>query len=334
MRKLTPRVLASVVVAAIACLPACSSRSRAAGVGSNAGTGDPASHDDTGSVAIQFTLPGGSHVNSVGYSLTNNVNTYGGTVDVSASSAISFVIAGVSAGSGYQITLSVISSDGPARCDGSYGTGISDAGQNNGAPFTVVNRQSTLVTVQMLCVDPDNSNQGSVLVNGLSNCCPTWDTAVANPSGLCNTAPHNTATLTGNASAPCDGDSGAGSNLSCTWSIKSGAGVAGATAMDNRGNFVATFTCPVVGEQDVVQLDCVDGTLPSGGFCPANLTHAEVAISCGSCSPCTIAGESGVVASPDTASGACTGTDPATGKPLVNSGIADALGDYCCVPAP
>jgi hypothetical protein len=273
-------------------------------------------------------------VSSVSYVLTNSVNTYQGTIDVSTSSAISFVIAGVAAGSGYSIMITLLTDDGHVTCNGSRGTGISSAGVDNGAPFAVESRQSTFVNVPLICVDPAGQDSGSVLVAGTVSCCPTWDTAVAAPSGpLCIAPPRNTTTLTANAVTPCDGGDGGVNDLSCVWSVKTGTGVMGNTAKDGQGDFLATFTCPSLVEDDIVQLDCMDGSLANGSSCPADLTHAEISITCNCPPACTNPGESGVVASPDTAVGACSGLDPQTGNPLVNSGIADFAGDFCCVPA-
>jgi hypothetical protein len=334
------------LAAAIAAVASCSSgRDRDGNAGNATAPSDGPGESGAGSVGIRFTLPGSTeHFSSFTYDLTNGAHDYSAKVNVGSTSTVSFVIGGVQAGAGYSITLVGQSDDYGTvvggivqkgiTCQGSFGTGVSDAGQNNGAPFAVVDRQSTIVNVQLICTDDPNANQGGLLVNGIPSCCPTWDTLVANPQGpLAVAAPGNTTTLTANASAPCDGD--AGGHLSCVWSIKSGAGTVTATSADGAGNFASTFTCPMgTTEADVVQLDCTDGALPDGGFCPAALTHGELYIACGPKTTCGGPAELGVVASPDSPLGTCTGTDPMTGKPLVNTGMPDAYGDFCCVPAP
>jgi hypothetical protein len=330
--KLFGRAIVFGFAVATVSVAACSSH-RVASTGTNQGpTGS--TEDGTGSVGFQYTLPGGEHLTTITYTLTNGTNTYGPTVvNVGASSVISFVIPDVKAGTGYSITISGTSDDGVVSCSGSFGTGVSDAGQNNGAPFAVVARQSTVVNVQLVCIDVPNTQTGSVLVNGITSCCPTWDTMVANPMGTLSTlAPGNTASLTGNASGPCDGDAGFGVNLNCTWSVISGSGTVGATTTDNKGNFFSTFTCGTQGS-NTVQLFCTDGPLPDGGFCPAALTTGSMTIICGQPTPCTQTGETGVVAVPNTAAGTCSGTDPSNGKQLVNSGVADSQGNFCCVDA-
>jgi hypothetical protein len=108
--------------------------------------------DDTnGSIAFRLTLPGGEHIATVSYSLTNGAFTMAGSAPVDAITP-TFVIAGVPAGDGYSISLTATSGDGTVSCAGSYGTGISDAGQNNGAPFSVPQRKSANVSVQLICV--------------------------------------------------------------------------------------------------------------------------------------------------------------------------------------
>ncbi len=331
--KLIGKALAFGFAVATASVVACSTGPHSTPAGSQETS--PGVENGTGEVGFQYTLPGGEHISTVKYTLTDGTaaHTYSNTVTVGASSIISFVIGGVAAGGGYSISLTATSDDGLVSCSGSNGTGLSDAGQNNGAPFIVANRTTTVVNVQMICIDVPNQSQGNVLVNGIPSCCATWDTIVANPQGtLLTTAPGNSAVLTGNASGPCDGDAGFGVNLNCTWTRTAGTGTVGATTTDGKGNFSATFTCGTAMEQDTIALDCTDGPLPDGGFCPSSLTHGEINIICGAKPACSNAGESGVEASPDTALGTCTGNAPG-GNPFVNSGVADQDGNFCCVPA-
>lgn len=199
-----------------------------------------------------------------------------------------------------------------------------------GATFSVADRATTVVDVPVICVDPTNLNAGAVLVDGVPSCCPTWDTLVANPDHADVFPPSNTTSLVANASGPCPaGDASPG--VVCTWTVLAGGGTVSATIGDGSGNFTATFTCPTTPEVDTLQLVCTDGPLPDGGFCPTVSTTGTTAVPCLLPPPCTMAGESGVVASPDSPAGTCVGTDPATGHPLVNSGTADSRGDYCCV---
>lgn len=108
--------------------------------------------EDAGSVALHLSMPGGETIGSVTFRLSNGSNTYAGTAQAGTMSALDFVIGGVAAGGGYALLLSASSADGAVTCTGSYGTGVSDAGQDNGPPFSVATRQSAFVTVQMICV--------------------------------------------------------------------------------------------------------------------------------------------------------------------------------------
>jgi hypothetical protein len=326
MKHIGTAIMFGLAVAA-ASVAACSSSRNSPAPGGQGGT-SVNTDDGTGSVGFQYTIPGGEHISTINYTLTNGTNTYTGTVNVGASSVISFVIGGVAAGSGYSVTVSGKSDDGLVSCSGSFGTGVSDAGQNNGAPFSVADRATTTVNVQLICIDVPNQNQGSVVVNGQASCCATWDTIVANPTTATTTAPGNTSALSANASGPCDGDAGFGVNLNCTWSVLTGTGTVSATTTDNKGNFFASFTCPATGETDTIQLFCTDGPLPDGGFCPANLTTGTTTVVCGS-TPCqnpTVG--TGVEANPNTATGSC----PA---PSVNTGtLKDSSGNFCCSAGP
>ncbi len=107
--------------------------------------------DTTGSVTFRLSLPGGEAFGSVSYSLTNGVTTLSGTENARPSSQVYIAIGGVPAGDGYSISLWATSNDGTVTCAGSYGTGISDAGQDNGQPFMVAVRQSTPVVLQLIC---------------------------------------------------------------------------------------------------------------------------------------------------------------------------------------
>jgi hypothetical protein len=111
-----------------------------------------AADDRTGSVALQLSLPGGENIGTVAYSLTNGVSTLAGMLTPLPSTAVYLAIGGVPVGGGYFIELAATSNDGTVSCTGSHGTGISDAGQDNGPPFSVMSQQSTNVIVQLICV--------------------------------------------------------------------------------------------------------------------------------------------------------------------------------------
>src|SRR5580658_8408492 len=86
------------------------------------GAASPAATDNTGSVGMQLTLPGGEQITSVGWTVTgpNGASTVvqTGSVNVAMSTSISFLVGGIPAGSNYTISLSGSSTDGTAVCAG------------------------------------------------------------------------------------------------------------------------------------------------------------------------------------------------------------------------
>jgi hypothetical protein len=271
------------------------------------------SEDGTGLVGLKYTLPSGEHISAVSYVLTNGTNSYAGTINVSMANTISFVIAGVASGSGYNITLNATSDDGTVTCTGTAG------------PFSVANRTTTSVNVNLQCVVPTDA--GSVLVSVPTSNCPVWNTIVADPNMACRTT-----TLTAAARAPDPG------GLTFTWTVASGTGTISnnttmLTADDAGMTDTAIFTCPEFGETDTITLVVGDGPVIDGGACPAALNTGSVTVTCGCPPACTLPGETSVAAVPDTAAGTCSLTDPLNGKPLVNSGVPDSRGDFCCIDA-
>jgi hypothetical protein len=129
---------------------------------SNGGGG---SVEAAGSVAL--VLQGTTIVvNSFSYAISGP-NSYSGTIDVSHASAVSAVIGGVAAGSGYSLTLTGTSVDGQTNCSGASAT------------FAVVANATTSVAVAIDCHTPRTT--GSVQVNGTINVCPRVDSVSANP---------------------------------------------------------------------------------------------------------------------------------------------------------
>jgi hypothetical protein len=275
------------------------------------------SEDGTGTVGLQYTLPGGEHVSTVAYTLTNGTNAYTGAVNVAGSSMISFVVGGVAAGDGYSITLTATSDDGTVTCSGSAG------------PLSVTARATTSVNVNLIC-QTNNNDVGGVLVNVPTSNCPVWNTIVAHPNMIC--AQSRPSTLTAAARGPDP------SALTFTWTVFGGTGtitnnVATLTADGLGMTDTADFNCPSIGETADIVLIVSDGPVPDGGTCPTSGTTGVVTVTCGLCGPCELPGESGVAAVPDTATGTCAGSDPLNGKRMVNSGLADSSGDYCCIDA-
>ncbi len=147
--------------------------------------GSPGSPDNIGAVGMQLTLPGGEHISTVAYTLKNANNTYTGTYNVNNASTISFVIGSVAADTGYSLTLTATSDDGKVTC--SF-PAVGDALVSN---ITVVNRTTTIVNVNMQCVNNQGLDSGSVLVNAVQSNCPDWNTIVVNPENIALTGGGN-----------------------------------------------------------------------------------------------------------------------------------------------
>jgi hypothetical protein len=109
----------------------------------------------TGQVGMRLTLPGGVSLSTVNYSITGPTPEQG-SVDVSSSDGIAFVVGGLQAGN-YSIQLTATDSNAGA-CSGSSNFAVS--------PGTV-----TGVSLAMQCIDPTDAvapapvNSGSVFVD-------------------------------------------------------------------------------------------------------------------------------------------------------------------------
>jgi hypothetical protein len=263
---------------------------------------------NTGSVSYQYTLPGGEQINTVNYTLTNGVNSYSGTINVGGSSVITFVVGGVASGSGYVLTLNATTADGTVSCTGAS------------APFSVSNRATTSVNVNLVCTSNTAFDAGSVTVTTETSNCPVWNTIVANPSSAFN---GQSVTLNGAAQGPNEGA------LTFTWTVTTGTGTITNNASviqpgDAGATDTATFTCPPVGgEVDTITLTVGDGPLPMGGSCPPQDTTGTVQVTCGS--------------------PPCQNPTVGTGHPVVmgmcppgesNLGLKDAQGNACCSVTP
>jgi hypothetical protein len=171
----------------------------------NALGGDPGAQERTGSVGAAVTLPGGEMLSSVGYTLTNGTSTYTGTVNVAWQSSVTFVIGSVASGSGYVLTVTATTDDGAVTCTGSAG------------PFSVANRSTTSVNVNLVCTSNTAFDAGSVLANGTASNCPVWNTILATPSAA-GPSVFDTLTLNADAQGPDP------ASLTFAWTVTSGTG--------------------------------------------------------------------------------------------------------------
>ena len=122
----------------------------------------------TGEVGIALQLPGGTSIQSAGYSITGPGKfARTGTIDVSASTKLTAIISGIPVGKDYQIALTATTTDGSTSCAGA-------------ATFDVLPGKIAAAVVAMTCHEAPRT--GSVLVDGRLNICPTIDAIGATPA--------------------------------------------------------------------------------------------------------------------------------------------------------
>jgi hypothetical protein len=159
--------------------------------------GGAVSAENAGEIGLHLQI-GAFQVNQVTYTLKNGTFSRTATVDVADAATLSFVIADVPAGDGYQLTLSAISTDG-ASCSG------------NAGPFQVVARQTAVVGVELACVAARDA--GAVLVSGTTNACPTISAVFSDPPNGSTIQLHGNASDSDNRPQP----------LTLFWTTSSGA---------------------------------------------------------------------------------------------------------------
>jgi hypothetical protein len=121
--------------------------------------------DQVGSATANLTLPNGTTLNKVNYTISGNgITPITGSVDVSGAGAkVSFLVSGIPQGTGYTIKLDAVSTDMSTTCGGQ-------------ATFNIVAKQTTSVTVVLQC---SGNNSGRVQVNGVW--CPELTAYSASP---------------------------------------------------------------------------------------------------------------------------------------------------------
>ena len=200
----------------------------------------PAEADDA-SIGLSLDVAPGVSINSASYTITGpSAFVRSGTIDLATSAALSAVIGGIPAGSGYSISLTTTSTNGLVSCTGS-------------ASFNVTAHATTVVAVHLTCKEAPRT--GSVLVNGTVNVCPVIDSTGASPAeAIVGTGIHLNASAHDSDAAP--------SALSYAWSASSG-------VFDNASAQNPLFTCTAPGVVNVT-LTVKDGD-PSP-TCPDNLS--------------------------------------------------------------
>jgi acid phosphatase len=197
--------------------------------------------DSTGSIGVALVLAPGSTLNTVTYQISGpNSFMKSGSLDLTHSTTLSAVIAGLPAGMGYSITLMGTTVEGGTNCMGS-------------ATFMVTAHQTTSVSVNVDC--HETVHTGSILVTGALNLCPLIDGISANPAEVLvggSIAVTGTAHDSDNAPSP----------LTYQWMASSGTLAGASTA-------TPTLTCTVAGPVTLT-LTVSDGDSTPG--CPATAT--------------------------------------------------------------
>jgi hypothetical protein len=217
----------------------------------------PAAAENTGSLGMQLTLPGGQQVNSVTWTITgpNGASTVvqSGTINLQNSQTISFLVGGIPAGNNYTIVVTGTSTDGTANCIGSV-------------TFNTTARTTTNVSVLLQCNTPP-SEAGSALVTGTLYSCASVSSLSASPAEV-NVG--FSVALSATATGP-GADAG---TLTYQWSAPTG-------TFDTPTAASANYTCTVAGPVTVT-FSVSDGTVPAGGSCNPALSTETVQIQCDS----------------------------------------------------
>ena len=169
-------------------------------------------------------------------------------VNVQNSQSISFIVGGIAAGSGYNVTLSSTSPDGTTNCTGS-------------ATFAIAPRATTNVSVQLQCTTAA-SEAGSAFISGTTFNCATWNSVSALPSAA-NVG--SSVAVSASAIAPNPG------GITYAWSATSG-------TFDNPNAANANFTCATAGTATLT-LTVGDGAV-DGGSCSAAGSTTTLQVAC------------------------------------------------------
>lgn len=225
-----------------------------------AGCASNASEATDGTLAFRLELAPGITLSTLSYVVTQPIvlsTPRTGSVDLSQSKAIQFVVGGLPASDGYTITLTG-TTDGPQALT-CLGT----------ASFGVAANTTTEVTVALACSagEADAGDNGSIAVNGSATVvasCAAVTSLSASPSEANVGA---TMQLSG-AGIDANGDS---SDVTLTWSL--GGSSLGSLSTTSGGSTV--FTCAAPGHQTVT----LTASVGSGPACPTQSTQS-VTLTC------------------------------------------------------
>jgi hypothetical protein len=343
MKLSSKAVICGLAVAAITAVGCSSNMSK--------GTGTNPGKENVGEIGLNVTLPGGQTLTSLAYTLTNAgtpADGSTGTIPLGTGAVTfpfavpTFEILPVPTANGYSLTVS--GAAGGVTCTGTTG------------PFNVTAGNETVVNILVTCTTTADS--GSVEINTTLQACPTISTLTAINATANITAPGNTSNIFASAVAPNQ------AGLTYSFAVTSGTGtLSGQTTAAGNANSSIPFTCPTVGQADVITVTTTDqtgatcGTLgvatvtvtcgspacagvgtsteatpnSAAGTCPAGQSNSlkdSAGNFCCAAIPCfgiPTAGTAGTEATPDTSAGTC----PA---PLANQGVKDSAGNFCCTP--
>jgi hypothetical protein len=212
----------------------------------------------TGSVGLQLTLPDGSQVAVVSWTITGPDNSatvvQTGSVNVRQSGGAMFQVSNIVAGTGYRVALSATSVDGGIACEGA-------------ASFDVIARATSQVSVQLAC-NAAGAGSHTTLVNGTSFDCAAWNSVTASPS---ETAVGTPVSLGATATGPVP------AKLTYEWSAPSG-------RLGNASAPNTSFVCTVPGPVNVT-LVVGDGEVPEGSTCNPALDTDVITITCTGTAP-------------------------------------------------
>jgi hypothetical protein len=266
------------LAAATAMVAGCSSS------GSVATTNHPVSSEEVGAVGLRLSLPDGTTISNVQYTLSSGTTTVqSGTLDVSHSQGISFQLGQVPAGS-YTRSLSAASTDGGVTCLGTAG------------PFAVVAHSTATEQVQLICQSAASSN-GNIGVTTSTNFCGTW-TSVSTVGPGIDAGPTNGSEVLADGVTPivvsATATGAAPTALAYTWTATTVSGN-GVTIHSNVGNGTTSDTLTVTCNTDatdtvgsatltLVVSDSLDGGAVS---CPSALSTVSTTVFCDKIATCT-----------------------------------------------
>jgi hypothetical protein len=201
---------------------------------------------ETGSVRLALSMDSTVPISMATYTLTGPASFMkSGIITSTGGGALSGLIGGVPAGTGYHVSLDGVATDGTVSCSGTQ-------------TFNIIAHTTTPVTVPLVC--RESINGGSASITDTTNVCPVVDGVSAVPLAA---AAGGTITLSSVTHDKDNGPAPIGYQWTATAGTFSDATVAG-----------PTFTCPNATATVTITLTVTDG----GAGCTDSMT---LTVSCG-----------------------------------------------------